>query len=240
MPDSEPWNEPRIGELFGRFWTAREGVRHGRDHLLGDSQRDALLAGVRAFVLAAARERSEAPLLVIKEPNGSVGAPLLSEALPESRLICLMRDPRDVVASSLDGKTAGGWQHAMKGAYEGAEDPVGFTRRLSAAHVADLSGSVEAYDAHRGPRTLLTYEALRERPGRELARGLRELGIDFDRKHLQASVETHRWRNVKGAKGQGKFYRKAKPGSWGEDLTSQQVEVVEQIARPILDRFYPG
>src|SRR3712207_6950789 len=50
--------------------------------------------------------------LVVKEPNGSIGAPLLMEALPESRMILLVRDPRDVAASSIDARRKGGWQRS--------------------------------------------------------------------------------------------------------------------------------
>ena len=39
-------------------------------------------------------------------------------------------------------------------------------------------------------------------------------------------------------KGLGKKFRKATPGSWHEDLTPTQVEIVEQITAPILEEFY--
>jgi len=39
-------------------------------------------------------------------------------------------------------------------------------------------------------------------------------------------------------KGEDKFYRKAAPGSWTEDLTPGQVEMVERIAAPLLKVFY--
>ena len=41
-----------------------------------------------------------------------MGAPLLMEALPESRMILLVRDPRDVAASTLDAAKEGGWLHS--------------------------------------------------------------------------------------------------------------------------------
>jgi hypothetical protein len=41
-------------------------------------------------------------------------------------------------------------------------------------------------------------------------------------------------------KGEGKPRRKATPGGWREDLTPEQVEVVERVTAPLIERFYPG
>ena len=38
---------------------------------------------------------------------------------------------------------------------------------------------------------------------------------------------------------EGKFYRKGVSGSWREDLTGKQVEIVESITAPLLEEFYP-
>jgi hypothetical protein len=43
-----------------------------------------------------------------------------------------------------------------------------------------------------------------------------------------------------GEKGAGRFYRKGTPGGWREDLTPQQVRIVEEITAPLLRDFYPG
>jgi hypothetical protein len=51
---------------------------------------------------------------MIKEPNGSVGAPLLTEVLPESRMILLVRDPGDVISSLLDAAREGGWLYESR------------------------------------------------------------------------------------------------------------------------------
>ena len=41
-----------------------------------------------------------------------------------------------------------------------------------------------------------------------------------------------------GEKGEGKFYRKATPGGWREDLTPKQARVIEEVTRPLLEEFY--
>jgi hypothetical protein len=52
-------------------------------------------------------------------------------------------------------------------------------------------------------------------------------------------VEKHAWENIpEKDKGEGKFYRKASPGSWREDLTSKQVEIVEKETALLLKAFY--
>jgi hypothetical protein len=57
---------------------------------------------------------------------------------------------------------------------------------------------------------------------------------------LARSVEKHSWENIpEEEKGEGKFYRKATPGGWREDLTPDQVEIVESVAGPLLGELYP-
>lgn len=56
---------------------------------------------------------------------------------------------------------------------------------------------------------------------------------------LARGVEKHAFENLpEEEKGQGKFYRKATPGGWREDLTPEQAEIVEEITAPLLEEFY--
>jgi hypothetical protein len=93
------WNEPLVGNLFGNFHYFRVGGRKsGKHYILGRPYKDTWLGPMRDLVLGGAAARFPEVIgggyLVIKEPNGSIGAPLLMEALPESRMIFLIRDPR--------------------------------------------------------------------------------------------------------------------------------------------------
>jgi hypothetical protein len=111
------WNEPLVGLLFGNFYyvqAARDVEKRGEDFILGQSYRDAWLRSIRSFLLNQAAARYPDVIgrdgyLVVKEPNGSLGAPLLMEALPQSRMVLLIRDPRDMVASMIEAQSRHGW-----------------------------------------------------------------------------------------------------------------------------------
>jgi len=61
-----------------------------------------------------------------------------------------------------------------------------------------------------------------------------------DEGELSRIVEKHSWENIpEDQKGEGKFYRKASPGGWREDLTPKQAETVERITAPLLKELYP-
>ena len=246
------WREPNVGFLFGYMYYvwAHEGQRGAVNFILG-RHKESWLRSIRNFVLDEARTRfptlSDDEYLVVKEPNGSVGAPLLMEALPESRMILLVRDPRDVAASTMDARRKGGWSYERnKKLYlEGQripadEDPDAFVENPANQYMRNVGNSKLAYDAHRGHKVLVKYEDLRADTLATMKHIYSALGIPVDERELGRVVEKHSWENIpEEKKGEGKFYRKATPEGWREDLTPQQAKTVERITAPLLDQLYP-
>lgn len=247
----EVWFEPCVGELFGNLYygPGRAGQRQSRHFVLG-AQRETWLKPLRSFVLEVADARFPGLVsggcLVIKEPHGSIGAPLLMEALPESRMILLVRDPRDMVASTLDAFKKGNWAFERTrddGQDDGmaTERPAEFVRSVAEQYMKNAGNATQAYENHTGPKTLVRYEDLRSDTLGVMRRAYSQLDIPVVEEALASAVEKHSWESIpRDKKGQGKFYRKATPGGWKEDLTLEQVRVVEEVTAPLLERFYPG
>ena len=251
MGDSRVWEEPMVGRLFGEFYarTPKENLRSA-DFIMGHPIRRGWMTSVRNFVLDGAIYSNPGldagQYLIIKEPNGSVGAPLLMEALPESRMILLVRDPRDVVASVLDAAREGGWLYESRdrgaGKRRGKLDkrPNSFVRERAKVYRRGVENAKRAYDAHKGPKVLIRYEELRADTLAVMKYTYSVLGIPVNEEKLRRAVEKHIWENVpEEDKGEGKFYRKAAPGGWKEDLTPEQAEAVVRVTAPLLKELYP-
>ncbi len=238
------WHEPLVGALFGDFYYVRGTDAHYRspNFILG-RHRETWLSSLRSFVLdgAAARfpELAGGGYLVVKEPNGSTGAPLLMQALPESRMILLIRDPRDVAASNLDALRSGSWRDRRGKTQQVGESPDFIVEDRAKKYAQHVGNAKQAYDAHEGHKVLVKYEDLRADTLAIMRRIYSELELPVRDAELARVVEEHSWENIpEEEKGEGKFYRKAEPGSWREDLTPAQVEVVERITAPLLREFY--
>jgi hypothetical protein len=168
------------------------------------------------------------------------------EALPESRMILLIRDPRDVVASSIDARRKGGWQYEnrnmrdQKRASRVDRDPDAFIRWRANSYLKVISSAKEAFDSHMGHKVLVRYEDLRADTLGQMKRIYSTLEIPVNEMKLARAVEKHSWENIpEEKKGEGKFYRKAMPGGWRDDLTPEQARMVEEITAPLLKEFYP-
>ncbi len=247
LPGHKVWKEPRVGHLFGEFY---EGIPKAKtesaNFIMGEPTRGAWISSIRNFVLVGARHAfprlGPEEYLVIKEPGGGVGAPFLMEALPESRMILLVRDPRDVVSSSLDATRKDSWQKWAGGAERRSladEKPDAVVRRSAKKYLRNMERAREAYDAHDGPKALVRYEDLRADAMGTMKHLYSEIGIPVEEKALIRAVEAQAWESIpEDMKGQGKFYRKASPGGWREDLTPGQAGIVEEITAPLLKAFY--
>lgn len=252
IPAHSVWFEPCVGELFGDYYylRARDGQRRGKHFILG-VQRETWIKPMRSFVLAVADARFPEVVgggyLVIKEPHGSIGAPLLMEAFPESRMILLVRDPRDMVASALDAYKQGGWAftHTHEDGQEEAalatEQPDAFVKMKAGKYLQHVEKAKQAYEAHEGHKILVRYEDLLFDTLGTMRSVYSALGIRANQGDLTRAVEEHAWESIpEGEKGPGRFYRKAKPGGWKEELTEEQTASIEEITGPLIREFYPG
>ena len=243
------WNEPLVGKLFGDFHSdARPKSLRSKNFVMADAHRQAWLEGIRCFISRVADSRfpgtEEGEWIVVKEPNGSVGAPYLAAAFPRSALVLLIRDPRDVAASAIDRHRPDG------GAYEwrksegmvrdrASRNPDAFIEGQAKRYMRNVGAAKRAYEAHEGPKVMVRYEDLRADALGTMKRLYSTLGIPTDEEELAQVVKKHAWENIsEEKKGRGKFHRKAKPGGWREDLTAHQARSVEKITAPLLREFY--
>jgi hypothetical protein len=257
------WHEPLVGRLFGYFfyhlgigWDEWPDAYRSSGFIFSPSHREAWIGSIRSFVIEAANARapkiSRNAYMVIQEPNGAIGAPWLLEALPESRMIFLVRDPRDVVASMLDAYRKGGWLHSEQhllnpyGPHQekwlgtlAETDPGAFVERAAQKYLRDISSVKQGYEFHQGPKVLVRYEDLTADTLDTMMRIASALEITVDEDELGRAVEKHAWHNVpEESKGEGKMWRKGASGGWREDLSPEQAATVEDITAPLLAQFY--
>ncbi len=255
LPGHTRWNEPMIGHLFGHLYYERDWARQDAKHfILANDYERFWLNSVRNLLLegATARfpERAEEGYLVIKEPHGSVGAPLLMKALPESRMIFLVRDPRDVAASKMDAHRKGSRPSEQRKTKrpelfekntEADERPDDFVKGRAKSYLRDIELSKRAYEAHEGHKVLIRYEDLRANTLVTMKHIYSTLEIPMEEQELIRVIEKFSWESIpEEEKGAGKIRRKATPGGWREDLTPEQAEAVEKITAPVLKEFYPS
>jgi len=167
------------------------------------------------------------------------------EALPESRMIMLIRDSRDVVASWVNATRKGGWRYERLSKSDhdwkpfADADPDAFVRERANHYLKNVSKAKEAYEKHEGHKVLIRYEDLRADTIGTMKRVYSQLALGMNEERLSQAVEKHAWESVpEDEKGQGKFYRKATPAGWREDLTAEQGRIVEEITGPLLEEFY--
>jgi hypothetical protein len=178
------------------------------------------------------------PLLVIKEVNGSHAADVVMSLFPRSRMIVLLRDPRDVLDSLLDAQRSGGWLADARplAAVDGEGERLEWVESACRNWIAQFQVVRRAYEAHDPARRReLRYERLLADTAAELG-PLREwLGLPAERERVETIAERHSFDAVpERLKGPGKHYRAAQPGGWRASLSEAEQEIAGRILEPAL------
>ena len=174
--------------------------------------------------------------IIVKAPNESHASDILMKCLPESRLIFLIRDGRDVI-DSRQGKF-----HNPRGGQRMPETPE--ERRFRIAHFAKMwnimiSITKKAFEQHNPRlRLLVKYEDLRLQPINEISKIFNFLNWTTTKNEIIKTAEKTKFENIpEDERGEDKNKRKAQLGAYKEYLTSEEIQIVNKIMKENLDEF---
>jgi len=206
------------------------------DYFFAASYSDVWRTSVRSMLLDRLgahvdRNGRESDRVVIKEPNGSLGADVVMSALPTSRLLWMVRDGRDVVDSQLDAAKKGSWLSEFGGGIDGsADERLRFLEQRAFLWVARTRVVQRAYDSHPSAlRHVVRYEEMRQDTLTALRSLYRWLDL-AEPADLEEIVAKRAFEALPAERtGAGQFARAATPGLWRANLTEEEQRVVTDV-----------
>ena len=239
-------NEPgyRASDLEFKNFALRKVVEHDPAKFFAAAYEDVWVPGLRRLIgdrLQAYVERfpHSAPvdeaILVVKEPNGSQAADVIMRAQPDSSLLFLLRDGRDVVDSELASFEVGGWLERAFPHMQGVtdEERLAFVEYSAYAWLWRTESVETAWEGHEGPKLLVRYEDLLRAPEEHFVRVLEWLGSPLDGEAVRNAVDRLAFDQIKN-RGPAQFNRSASPGAWRQNLRPAERELVERVLGPKL------
>lgn len=259
-----PIDDPHLGHHLGvwrpiplawataksppKLGTLADYKRQKRDYLFSDRYRDVWAPQLRDLIRArfeaqAAEYVAEAggidrPVVVVKEP-GSHAADTIMDLFPESCLIFLLRDGRDVVDSWLDGYRDGSWA-TEEGAYPlddaGRPALIRWQSSVWLHRTEVVQGTYARTDS--GRRVLIRYEEMRANPISALEEICGLLGIEATRDQLDRIATANEFSRVPRAqRGAGRQIRRARPGGWASHMSREEILAMHEILAEKLDEL---
>lgn len=177
--------------------------------------------------------------IIIKEAMTIGSSDIIQECLPNSKIIILLRDGRDVMDSRLDAILPDSWMTKVGVTPMKPEDRIETIKFLAMAWVETIEILMKTHHEHKKElQILVRYEDLRKNTLEELQKIYDFLQIDIKRNELEKIVEKNRFENIPNElKGKGKFTRFASIGKWEENFTEFEKSIINEIMGSTLEKI---
>jgi len=239
------WDEPWLGGHLGIMNTVGERnfdkAQIRKNYFFNKSFQDTWLVFLRKLILQ--RIYSEfkdlSKKIIIKEPNGSLAADIITSAVPKSKFVLVVRDCRDNIDSVLNGMKEGGWRANWQGFSISDSKRESFIEDEAKVIQKTWEILLKAYENHDDDKKyLIRYENLRFKTLEELEKLYKFLGIECNSEILAEIIEKFSFENIpQNQKGDGMSKRSATPGLWKSNLKQNEVEIINKILGPTLNKL---
>jgi len=244
------WNEPLIGKIFDFVRESNKDPikryidvqRSDVSYFFSDHYKETWKFYLRKLILNRLYSQFQdiTSTIIIKEPNGSMGADIILECLPNSKVIVLLRDGRDVMDSNLNARQEGSWQVLQQNLKPILKNErLSFIKEKAEEWVNLIQVLLRSYNSHSQElKMLIRYEDLRGNTLQLLQKIYKFIEIDVDNEQLKEIVNKYKFENLPdNQKGEGKFIRSATPGKWKESFNDDEKKILEEIMNNTLKKL---
>jgi len=171
--------------------------------------------------------------LSIQEPNGVYGMDIIAKALPQSKIIILLREPKDIILSQIIGLSKGGYAANESKDWKPLEGQRRGRYIKNMAHQWNFILDILIRIYENTPKEnciVVEYEKLRFDTFNELKKIYQFIDVPISDEELKEIVEKWTFENLdSNKKGIGTPKQFAKPGLWKEKLTANEINSIEEI-----------
>lgn len=232
-PISLAWMD---GPDYDRKLATLPEMRHGNpDYFFNDRYRSTWAPHLRAMIDERLIAQTGDNPAVIKDPGASGVAKLLFELFPQDGMIFLLRDPRAVIASWLDGYGAQwGLEDGCYTVGESEDRRLALVSWLAAVWAYRTTECLHAYLEHNGPKCVVRYESLSDlgTAVSEVLTAARVARLETDSATVERVLERSASELAAAQTGDGHRVRRGDPESWRNELTEAELEAINREAGP--------
>jgi len=178
--------------------------------------------------------------VIIKEAAVVDASDIISSCLPNSKLIILFRDGRDVVDSGTDGREQGGWMtQQLNTKPMDKNHRSNFIIMQSKRWVILTENLLKTSKIHKKDLVhVVKYEDLLSDTLNELEKIYKFLQVEITKEELENLVTKFSYENIPTEKkGKGKFVRFAAPGKWRQSFSDEEKKIMNETMSDTLKKL---